>query len=148
MCEFLLLLGNEGLSGYSTSHAPGRTSNGRVKFDMTGFPICASPPPLPTPCSSEHLRPTRFELFMQKSNTFLIDKRHPLRVQVVASPKEISQPPLRYELIYFQDPDHYLTPQAHSPTSLNSPISKPRLASQAHDLQAHRPSHLGPCACF
>lgn len=50
---------------------------------------------------------------MQKSNTFLIDKRHPLRVQVVASPKEIPQPPLRYKLIYFQDPDHYLTPQPH-----------------------------------
>ncbi|TEA23130.1 hypothetical protein DBR06_SOUSAS5410064 [Sousa chinensis] len=49
---------------------------------------------------------------------------------VVASPKEIPQPPLRYKLISFQDPDHYLTPQAHSPTSLNSPISKPRLASQ------------------
>ncbi|TKC37652.1 hypothetical protein EI555_013003 [Monodon monoceros] len=36
---------------------------------------------------------------------------------VVASPKEIPQPPLRYKLIYFQDPDHYLTPQAHSPTA-------------------------------
>lgn len=44
--------------------------------------------------------------FLYKKATLLIDKRHPLHVLVVASPKEISQPLPRYKLVYFQDADH------------------------------------------